>query len=586
MTEAVGQQASVLTERAARGAAAPVQVIRLRGTQAEMGAQHGRIVRELGGFEPVLRYYPRMPGYLLRGTGGGAPLGRVLFALATPALEALLVRLERRRPPELHDRSRAFFEALGEPARMTRYLLVMDLFQNLVGLGGRLGLVGFARRAAAAAPPACSSIAVWGAASRGGALRFARNFDFPGIGIWDRGASVVLCAPERGLRYGFVTTRGADVPGVTAFNEAGLAIAAHTRFHREVAFDGAGIVDLGHEIARRAETIADAARIARERKVASTWGIAVASARERRAATIETNAAGVAVVEPEAEDPFLVTTNHYRHAWAQRGEIAPMPAFTAHSHGRLEMLAGAAREAARARGLAAADLAALLGSHRDQEGVERAAGGVPAQPYTVQSVVVEPEARTIHVSAAASPAGKGPYAAVAWEWEGEVGAHAVEAEPGALASTTRFSAGRAAEAHAAFVEAARQGGLGAPLAPIEAALERAVALDPDEPAYRYLLGGLRLKALDGRGALAHLEHGLGVERAEFRRGQLLLAAARAADLAGERERAAALRRELLETRHDLLAEHRAAAVEESRRPLTPRRLRAAQVSIALVDVRC
>ena len=33
--------------------AAPVEVIRLRGSQEEMGAQHGRILRGLGGWQPV-----------------------------------------------------------------------------------------------------------------------------------------------------------------------------------------------------------------------------------------------------------------------------------------------------------------------------------------------------------------------------------------------------------------------------------------------------------------------------------------------------------------------------------------------------
>ncbi|HVY61496.1 MAG TPA: hypothetical protein VHF22_07575, partial [Planctomycetota bacterium] len=186
--------------------AAPVTVIRLRGTQAEMGEQHGRILRKLGGWHAVLDYYPRMPGYLLRGTGGGSALTKALFALGTPALEALLSRLEAARPPELLGRSRAFFDALGMPPRMARYLLVMDLFQNVVGLAGRWRVGPFARQAVAAAPPACSSLAVWGKASRGGEVRLARNFDFPGIGIWDRGTAVVLCSPERGPRYGFVTT--------------------------------------------------------------------------------------------------------------------------------------------------------------------------------------------------------------------------------------------------------------------------------------------------------------------------------------------------------------------------------------------
>ena len=75
----------------------------------------------------------------------------------------------------------------------------------------------------------------------------ARNFDFPGVGLWDSGPVVVFCTPEKGLRYGFITTRGADAVGVSAFNEAGLTLTMHTRFHSEVVLKGTGVLDLGHE---------------------------------------------------------------------------------------------------------------------------------------------------------------------------------------------------------------------------------------------------------------------------------------------------------------------------------------------------
>ena len=44
---------------------------------------------------------------------------------------------------------------------------------------------------------------------QGGTLKHARNFDFPGIGVWDQAPEVVLCDPDEGVRYGFVTSRGA-----------------------------------------------------------------------------------------------------------------------------------------------------------------------------------------------------------------------------------------------------------------------------------------------------------------------------------------------------------------------------------------
>src|SRR5271154_877286 len=84
----------------------------------------------------------------------------------------------------------------------------------------------------------CSTAIAWGDATIDGELVFGRNFDFPGIGVWDAAPAFVVCAPDAGQHYGFFTTRGADTPVVTVVNEAGLVFAPHTRWHRGVTFGG------------------------------------------------------------------------------------------------------------------------------------------------------------------------------------------------------------------------------------------------------------------------------------------------------------------------------------------------------------
>ena len=42
---------------ALRREGAPLLAMWVRGTQAEMGAQHGRLVREAGGYEEIIEYY-------------------------------------------------------------------------------------------------------------------------------------------------------------------------------------------------------------------------------------------------------------------------------------------------------------------------------------------------------------------------------------------------------------------------------------------------------------------------------------------------------------------------------------------------
>ena len=146
-----------------------------------------------------------------------------------------------------------------------------------------------------AAVPACSTAIAWGDATADGELLFARNFDFPGVGVWDAAPAFIVCAPDRGQRYGFFATRGADAPVVTVVNEAGLVIAPHTRWHRGVdAGGGAMIVDVVHDDraprrdARRRDP--DRARAADRRRAGASRSAARARrsalrARDRRART-------------------------------------------------------------------------------------------------------------------------------------------------------------------------------------------------------------------------------------------------------------------------------------------------------------
>lgn len=267
----------------------PLAIFTLRGDEAAMGRQHGGLARELGDWQATNAFYADMPGYLFG--AGRRDRGRALLvkAIRPRSCATAWPGSKRARPDALRARTNGFLAALGRPADESRLLFVLDATQNVIGIMGRLGLMHQVQRLAA--PGACSSFAVWGAASEDGRLLHARNFDLHGIGIWERTPTVVFCAPERGLRYGFVATRGADVPGVTAFNETGIVVAAHTRFHREVTFDGLGVIDLGHLIASRATSLADAVAIASEQRIASSWGIVVSRrASARRSSSRRTRA--------------------------------------------------------------------------------------------------------------------------------------------------------------------------------------------------------------------------------------------------------------------------------------------------------
>lgn len=501
----------------------PLTIFELAGDEVAMGRQHGELTRELGGWEETLPFYAGLPARLLG--AGRRDRGRgVVIAALTRLLGAGLARLDAARPAMLRDRTEAFVTALGRPAEERRNLLVLDAAQNAVGLLGRWGLTHDAGRLAQ--PGACSTFAVWGDASEDGRLLHARNFDLPGIGVWERAPSVVFCTPGRGLRYGFVATRGADVPGVTAFNEAGISVTAHTRFHREVTFDGAGIVDLGHRIAREARSLTEAVAIASERRSASTWALVVSSARERRAISIELHAGRSAVAMPLAGETFLAVTNRYRVPVMQRGELAPSAAWVRYSDGReaamqRRLRAIAASGVGPGRGLGVEDAMALLGSHEagDVPGWERATGDCLAQSISVQSVVIDPEREVVWVGTGSAPTSAGPWVAVPWRWGERRAVRVIEA-PTADGPRASWSRGPRAVGFAHFMEAARLESVRADEAAVEVAIEAAVRAEPEDPSYRHLAGGIALRSGRFDEALAHLEGALEAERSPFRRSQL------------------------------------------------------------------
>ena len=256
-----------------------------------MGAQHGRLDRPDAA--RLLGFYRTMPERMLAGDLG-APARLAVRALAT----AWQARLAKGRPAELAARTRAFVDAVAElaPGHDTRTgmlaLATMDTMQNcVVARRPRAARPVRASRCAGASPrPPCPRArprSCGAARPRTASCCSRATSTSPGVGVWDAAPAFVVCKPaggDRGQRYGFFTTRGADTPVVTVVNEAGLVLAPHTRWHADVTWGGAMIVDLVHDIARRAETLADAIAIARERPSSSSWGIAIGSARERTGA--------------------------------------------------------------------------------------------------------------------------------------------------------------------------------------------------------------------------------------------------------------------------------------------------------------
>ncbi|MFT6395731.1 MAG: hypothetical protein ACJAYU_000473 [Bradymonadia bacterium] len=544
-----------------------------------MGAQQGEALRDLEGWRELAEFYPSMATRLL--TMGLAP--RLRRGL-TPVLQHLMTRAARRMSrarsaqfPEYVERTEALLAGAGLSPEICKWWSVMDVFQNTVSTVARYDILK-ASGVQMTAIPACSSLAVWGDASSDGQLRHARNFDFPGVGVWDQSPAVVLCDPDEGLRYGFVTARVVDAP-VTAFNEAGLTVSSNTRFHRDVSYGGASAADIGHEIVRRARTLEEAVSIARGVGSASTWGFLVSSAQERDAVMIEMSASEVHTHRPGEGEAFLPCTNRYKSAALQAGELTTSTAFAVDSDAREERLRQAVVGAGE-RGLGREDLERLLGDLEDLEARDgdvkatRLAGNCIMSPLTVQSVVSEPEQGSIRVSVGSAPTGLGPYVSVPWEWDGEVGV--VSEVKSNTPRGPRRACGTPLEpaelaAIEAYVEAGRRHFASVQSSGTREAMECAVQHAPREPHFRFLAAMLAIVESDFSAACEHLDRALEVEHGVYRRALVLLWASRVRTVIS-RPDAADARAELLALRHPSIGHLHEAAAKETRRPKSGRAL--------------
>ena len=172
---------------------------RLAGTQAEMGAQHGAAGRRRRASPArVLSHDARARARRRRaGRRRSTARGR---AQARDGV-AGAARDASGRPSSSRAVARVLHGAAGVPEdgrcsrsrRWTRCRTASSLAAR-----GKLGP--FANRRSRCAPrrfPRARRSIAWGDATADGELLFARNFDFPGVGVWDAAPAFIVCAPDR-----------------------------------------------------------------------------------------------------------------------------------------------------------------------------------------------------------------------------------------------------------------------------------------------------------------------------------------------------------------------------------------------------
>ncbi len=257
--------------------------------------------------------------------------------------------------------------------------------------------------------PACSSVAVSGDWTKDGRLLVARNQDYPIVGPWEKNTTVMFNYPSEKDQMPFVSiaSAGLHTGGLTSMNEAGLTVAAHAHFCKQVSLKGLPIFVVGQEIISKAKTISQAIDIAKKLNRNANWALVVTSAQEKNAAVLEMSPNKV--YPRYAQNNFINHTNYFHHPELSKNEAILSPTRMEDDHARwcrmqqiLTPLKGS---------IDIEEMAQVMGDHLDPwTKSERIMGNTLSVMSTIKSVIFDPKNQDIWVSnRGRSPMGLGPF---------------------------------------------------------------------------------------------------------------------------------------------------------------------------------
>ena len=484
----------------------------LEGTARQRGLRHGELFGAQARESGVLEFYRRL-------------CHREIFSeLPAPvgsALDRLHALFAARLSPETRERVQGFARAAGLPeGGLLESMAMPDVINFLVGLTGR---------AMGAPTLGCTSAAAWDGYTEDSRFLYARNLDFPGNEVYDRFPLVLRHRPDRGVPFVSVGCAGSAADGVTGINEEGLTVALHQHYSAETGPWPTGrlILDLGARVLQECRDIDAAVALASSWPTTSGWSLVVTHWKKRQAAVIQKTARRTAVRRERGG--LLVHTNTYEDPALRATELA-RPAFVESSRLRRKRAEQILSE--RRGRVDVKTLASLLNDRLDPDrGLVRAFGQAIHQPYTVTSVVMDPERGELWVAEGPAPVCEGPFRRVPL-WEDKAPGETL-APSELLPPERRPAYGRFLKGYTAWTrdrDAER----------VSSELAAAVAADGSDPLYLHLRGLFALKAGDLRAADDAFAAGAELPDIPPRRAAQRLWRARALDRLGRRAEALSL----------------------------------------------
>ncbi len=501
-----------------------LHVLSIGGSDYDMGRQHGALLRDAIPRGP-LPYFARYVSRLLTGTLGGlaapvsAGLGRALG-------ETVGRRIAAAFPREVRDA----LDGLADGAGLDRgqLLRAVTMPETYLWLASRyIRLRGFSAAPRLAVPlMGCTSAIAWGKATTHGRLLHGRNFDYQGVGTWDREQAIVFHRPSGAQRYVSISAAGILFGGITAMNESGLALVVHQHLH-STDFDlgGLPIGVVGDRVMRHARTLDDARRILDDHVPNGAWTYVISSAKERAVLCYEVTAKRRAIVPiPGEGGSTFGYSNVYLAREMEGREVHAYPTHWRNVTGRWHRAKARLEEAA-----GRIDEETIASILADPGTAKCRFHDAIAVLQTVASVVFDGERGIVWVATGEAPVSHNPY--VAFDL------HEERARP----ELGTLHPGRAVDASArlafeawrdAYVAEFERGDA------VEARrkIEIARRAQPDQPVYHFVAGLLSLRAGDPQNAERAFDRAIACGHpSPERHAGFFLWRARARDLRGARE---------------------------------------------------
>jgi hypothetical protein len=375
-----------------------LHVLRIGGSDYEMGFQHGQILKEAI-FEGAVPYFSVYLEKILR-QGVGAQAAKTLKKGLDRWVGSQLVAGF---PAHVKAHVRGLAEGSGmDESLIWQAFVLPDTFLWLSAQSQKMRKLEIAPQLAVQTL-GCSSAVAYGAATEQGQMLHARNLDYMGAHAWDKEAAVLFCEPEDGLKYLSVTSAGIPLGGVTAMNEAGLTLAVHQHIASPmVQLGGQPVGIVGDEVMRRAHTLDQARKILDAHHPNACWTYVIASAREKAVLCYEVTGTDRHWFVSEAET-FAYTNMYFSKRLADT-ETHMYPSQWRSNQGRFQHIQTYLED--RQGNLSAQDMAALLGDRVDP----RCRLRTPlAMLLTVSSVVFDPDQGIAWVGAGSVPTSTRPY---------------------------------------------------------------------------------------------------------------------------------------------------------------------------------